>query len=603
MAEEEGRVQPWLYNREERERMARKNPLQPNREEVLNPRKKSPIRSGMMGMEERTKRPRTVESQEILEFPLTQDSGILPAAQIRTDTLSPAKRRRQEINHHEEDNSIPLFLPSDSPVGEILITPPEQNPEMLDYLLDVDISAFDQDFYGAHAHAYEQAPPQFEKVQFEANGILGDSLQPFRDINANPIMASHLSQTEFSSSLPSLDFPVNGQLPFVQPIPGYSSPSPEYRAKTIAPHLTLMSGSNPPAAPAPAPAPISVPAALVPKAAPARASLSVSKAEAAEIETLASVRDGLDNFLRLRGQKVASAPANNDANGGGAGLPTAPPPAALPPASACAPEVQDQRPEVPRNVLPRSALDEPIPNELLRCGELRCSDLSVHPHHHTPHGAEHERGVHRYIASLSLIQKRILTSKLTNEYSIELVERASASTPYSLHQAQAHQAQTQTQREPDLVLDPLSCILLYPLAHLPSSSDHTVLLTDICRLSWSYSRITILFEAYSGWKSFRPPRPQAGDIDSDSMEPYPFTPPVVKAVRALRVGLSMSEEEKDEACHVSFGFARCVEECAGLIRSVGECAEEMAWAEGLGAVWDDRQWLTAEEWEVADENC
>jgi hypothetical protein len=159
--------------------------------------------------------------------------------------------------------------------------------------------------------------------------------------------------------------------------------------------------------------------------------------------------------------------------------------------------------------------------------------------------------------------------------------------------------------KPDLILDPESCILLYPLAHLPSAGE--ALLDDICRLSWSYTRIVIVFEAYSEWKSFRSAKIHAGDPNSEDLEPYPFSPPVIKAVRTLRRGLGLNEGSgtKDVACGVSFCFARNVDECVGYIRSFGEYCGNMALRTDEDApsrttahVWDDRGWLTLEEWEV-----
>ncbi len=48
-------------------------------------------------------------------------------------------------------------------------------------------------------------------------------------------------------------------------------------------------------------------------------------------------------------------------------------------------------------------------------------------------------------------------------------------------------------------------------------------------------------------------------------------------------------------CRVQFAFARNPDECVDFIRRAGEKARMQ---DPTGPLWDDRQWLTAEEWEV-----
>jgi hypothetical protein len=56
---------------------------------------------------------------------------------------------------------------------------------------------------------------------------------------------------------------------------------------------------------------------------------------------------------------------------------------------------------------------------------------------------------------------------------------------------------------------------------------------------------------------------------------------------------------KDDGCRIGFGFARSVERAAEMVRVMGDDCERRAYEEeGAGSVWDDRAWLTVEEWEV-----
>lgn len=182
---------------------------------------------------------------------------------------------------------------------------------------------------------------------------------------------------------------------------------------------------------------------------------------------------------------------------------------------------------------------------------------------------------HRYLASMALIQKRALVLELLSEgCKVMLVER------YSLGGC-------------EIVLDPDHAILLAPLLALPAQVD--ALSDRISAESWRYSDILVVFEAYPSARSSR-----VGDARSVALELYPYSPPIVKAIKKLRRIVSIAEGcgSKNKQCSVIWAFASDVEETAKFVRCFGDEAAGKAAGSGKEALWDEREWLDDEEREV-----
>jgi len=183
----------------------------------------------------------------------------------------------------------------------------------------------------------------------------------------------------------------------------------------------------------------------------------------------------------------------------------------------------------------------------------------------------------RYLASMALIQKRAVVLELLSEAcKVILVER------YSLGGC-------------EIVLDPDRAILLAPLLALPAQVD--ALSDRISAESWRYSDILVVFEAYPSARSCR-----VGDARSVTLEPYPYSPPIIKAIKKLRRIVSIAEGcgSKNKLCSIIWAFAHDVKETAKFVRCFGDEAAGKAAGSAKEALWDEREWLDDEEREVRD---
>ncbi|KAG9313983.1 hypothetical protein JVU11DRAFT_4759 [Chiua virens] len=180
--------------------------------------------------------------------------------------------------------------------------------------------------------------------------------------------------------------------------------------------------------------------------------------------------------------------------------------------------------------------------------------------------------VHRYFASMALIQKRALVQDLQGPLCrIVLIER------YDLGGT-------------DVIIDPDYGVLFIPLLALPAHVDSAM--ERISHESWRYSNLLIVFEAYPSAQSYRADRSH-----NTRSVPYAYTPPICKAIRKLRRNMGISEGcgTLDPRCTLRWAFANDVAEAAKFVRCFGEEACAMSSERGQGGLWDQREWLEKEE--------
>ncbi|KAK7449620.1 hypothetical protein VKT23_013096 [Stygiomarasmius scandens] len=179
---------------------------------------------------------------------------------------------------------------------------------------------------------------------------------------------------------------------------------------------------------------------------------------------------------------------------------------------------------------------------------------------------------HWYMASMDLLQKQALVRSLSSQdCAVDLIERE------SLHGV-------------DLILDPFTAVIFINLPGLPAKCEE--LITLISQQSWRYSRILVVFEAYSPSLSLR-----ASIKTRTTCQPAAnlnvYSPPVIKAVRKFRRDISVAEacEKKDTRCKVLTAFANSVEDAACFARLFGDMAEREDAQTTGGLLWGDRAWL------------
>ncbi|KAG6380800.1 hypothetical protein JVT61DRAFT_5184 [Boletus reticuloceps] len=147
--------------------------------------------------------------------------------------------------------------------------------------------------------------------------------------------------------------------------------------------------------------------------------------------------------------------------------------------------------------------------------------------------------IHRYLASMTLIQKRALVRELQGHHCrVDLVER------YDLGCA-------------DIIIDPDSGVLFIPLLALPAHLESTV--GRISRESWRYLNLLVILEAFPSAESYR------ADLSRNNRPvPYAYTPPVCKAIKKLKRNLGIAEGcgTMDPRCRVTWAFANSIEEAA-----------------------------------------
>ncbi|KAI6003453.1 hypothetical protein F5J12DRAFT_913681 [Pisolithus orientalis] len=183
---------------------------------------------------------------------------------------------------------------------------------------------------------------------------------------------------------------------------------------------------------------------------------------------------------------------------------------------------------------------------------------------------------HRYMASLSMIQRRAIVQELQGDACrVILVER------YSLEGG-------------DIIVDPGRAIIFAPLFALPAQIE--VLAERISGESWRYDEILVVFEAYPSARSYRA-NDKSGDRGGLGLNAY--TPPILKAIRRLRRIVSIAEgcRTKDNKCSVIWAFANTIEEAARVVRCFGEEACARAVQGGADVLWGEREWLEEEEME------
>ncbi|KAI6138477.1 hypothetical protein BKA82DRAFT_4366399 [Pisolithus tinctorius] len=183
---------------------------------------------------------------------------------------------------------------------------------------------------------------------------------------------------------------------------------------------------------------------------------------------------------------------------------------------------------------------------------------------------------HRYMASLSMIQRRAIVQELQGDACrVILAER------YSLGGC-------------DIIVDPGQAIIFAPLFALPAQIE--ALTERISSESWRYDEILVVFEAYPSARSYRA-NDKSGDRGGLGLNAY--TPPILKAIRRLRRIVSIAEGcgTKDNGCSVIWAFANTIEEAAKVVRCFGEEACARAEQGRAGVLWGDREWLEEEEME------
>ena len=175
---------------------------------------------------------------------------------------------------------------------------------------------------------------------------------------------------------------------------------------------------------------------------------------------------------------------------------------------------------------------------------------------------------HRYLASLDLVQKNILIKHLTSEdCNVDPVER-----------------NVSAMNGVDIIIDVDTALLFVALASLPVKYD--ALAEKIVELSWDFTHLFVVFQAFSDSLLYRANKSEAGV----GLAPYPFSPAVVKAIKKLKRTVKISEAtetgNKRRDANVRYAYARDVREAARITRMIGDISEHLA-----GALQDEREWL------------
>jgi hypothetical protein len=178
---------------------------------------------------------------------------------------------------------------------------------------------------------------------------------------------------------------------------------------------------------------------------------------------------------------------------------------------------------------------------------------------------------HTYLASLRFIQRSALVQACTGPHArIMFVEREDLG-------------------DADVLLDPHTAVLLVPIFSLPT--EHAELAERVADLAPRFSRILLLFECYPQSAAYK------RTCTSDTPLPRVFSPPIIKAVQALRRTLAImcSCDPRLEHTTLLSAFALSVSDAAQLLRLAGDSAERADTSGGL--LWEDRGWLHTEELE------
>ncbi|KAG6849252.1 hypothetical protein H0H93_010001 [Arthromyces matolae] len=181
------------------------------------------------------------------------------------------------------------------------------------------------------------------------------------------------------------------------------------------------------------------------------------------------------------------------------------------------------------------------------------------------------QAVHKYLASLDLLQKRVLVQSFASgECLVELVERSSLAGA-------------------DLIIDPHTAVIFTCLLSLPAHA--AMLIERLSQQSWRYQRILVVFEGYPESKSWK----QHQKLNEPLPQLNAYTPPILKAIKRFRRDLNIQEGcgKKSSACDIWCAFADSVNEAATYARLFGDEAER-ADTTG-GALWENRDWLDLDE--------
>ena len=184
------------------------------------------------------------------------------------------------------------------------------------------------------------------------------------------------------------------------------------------------------------------------------------------------------------------------------------------------------------------------------------------------------QSIHRYMASLDVVQKLALVRSLkSQECLVDLVERQSLDGV-------------------DLILDPHSAIIFLSLFMLSSQCNKYV--ERVAAQSWKFHRILVVFEAYPQSCARKGNKTLDSDLDA-------YTPHIIKAIRKFRRDLNIAAAcgTKCENTEVFYVFANSVDEGALFARMYGNFAEDND--ETGGALWGDRGWLDGDFLEASFE--
>ena len=182
------------------------------------------------------------------------------------------------------------------------------------------------------------------------------------------------------------------------------------------------------------------------------------------------------------------------------------------------------------------------------------------------------QSIHKYMASLDVIQKLALVRSLESEEClVDLVERQSLDGV-------------------DLIVDSHSAVIFLSLFTLPSQGNNYV--KKVAAQSWKFHWILVVFEAYPQSCARKVNKTLDSDLNA-------YTPHILKAVRKFRRDLVIAAAcgTKCQETEVFYVFANSVDEGALFTRMYGDFAEEKD--ETGGAIWGDRGWLDGDFLEVS----
>lgn len=205
--------------------------------------------------------------------------------------------------------------------------------------------------------------------------------------------------------------------------------------------------------------------------------------------------------------------------------------------------------------------------------DLRAELTNLNRHLHISSAWTIPATQHYYLASIPFLQRRALILLLQNDCSVKLHEVE------ELH-------------GPDVIMDSHSAVVFITISIVPSMMLE--LKTKICQLSFSFSRILVILEAFpSNQATFSLDRLQ----HSRSSDLQLITPNVVSSCLKLKrqVGLSLAMEHDgiSDDIFVEFVVAWNVVECARYTRCFGDYAELSVSGEEHQLFWGDRDWLDA----------